>query len=284
LVDVTGHVFAGSHMSDMDDFVEVTASRKGKRISSGCYKLPFTVGRGEHNAVRIGHDPQDKTISRTHAVIQREGDCLRLIDKSSNGTIYRGVRMRQGNSVDLQEIDHFEIFEFKIAISRSKHNPCIPTIFEAHVLVDEYLKGKPFLIGEMLLLCFKTRNGYRFDHIPARANFETILSGHRIADEHAFAAVVGYQGMGRLLTRAINERPPILINKEPVRDLSVGLYPLDVVEIENIRIELFARGGSGLKCSNPTCQLLNPYDLTANCRFCSVGLVGAVTRSAAPKK
>jgi hypothetical protein len=27
--------------------------------------LPVTIGRGEHNSVRIGHSPQDMTISRT---------------------------------------------------------------------------------------------------------------------------------------------------------------------------------------------------------------------------
>src|SRR5947208_4395310 len=105
-------------MSDMDDFVDVKVTRRGKEISTGCYKMPLSIGRGEHNPVRIGHAPQDKTISRTHAIIQRAGRGLRLIDKSVNGTIYRGERMKQGSSVDLKTTDQFEIFEFKVTVAK----------------------------------------------------------------------------------------------------------------------------------------------------------------------
>jgi pSer/pThr/pTyr-binding forkhead associated (FHA) protein len=271
-------------MSDMDDFVDVTVSRRGKEISAGCYKMPVSVGRGEHNAVRIGHDPQDKTVSRTHAIIQRAGQGLRLVDKSSNGTIYRGTRMRQGSSVDLKAADHFEIFEFTIDVSKAKHDPAAAIIFEAHVLVDGYKQGAPFQIGEMLLLCFKTKRGYRFDQVPVRADFETILSYHRIDDEHAFAAIVGYKGGGILATQPAGDRPRILINRQAVRADKEPLHPRDVIEIENVRIELYPPGENSLKCSNPSCELLNPYTLNANCRFCSFGLIGAVTRAVAPSE
>jgi pSer/pThr/pTyr-binding forkhead associated (FHA) protein len=270
-------------MSDMDDFVDVTVTRRGKQISTGCYKMPVTIGRGEHNSVRIGHAPQDKTISRTHALIQRAGKGLQLIDKSANGTIYLGERIRQ--TVELRSPDHFEIFEFKVNVSKAKHDPSIPVIFEAQVLVDGYIKGQPFLIGEMLLLCFKTHQGYRFDQVPMQADLQTIFSRHRIEAEHVFAAVASDHGAGVLVTTPIDDGPKILVNRQSVREASVPLFARDVIEIENIRIELYEPGEKSLKCSNPSCQLLNPYVLNGNCRFCSFGLVGAVTRVAvAPSK
>lgn len=267
-------------MSAMDDFVDVTVSRGGRQVTAGCYRLPVSVGRGEHNAIRIGHDPQDKTISRTHAIIQRDGSGLRLVDKSANGTIYRGARIRQGNSTALGTTDHFEIFDFSITVAKARHDPSIPIIFEVHVLVDGYMKGKPFLIGEMMLLCFRQGKRYRFEQIPVRAEFETILSSHRIDDEHAFAVIFGHQGAGALWMRPGESRPAIRVNRQPVRESRIVLHPRDVVELQNIRLELYPPGQSSLKCSNPACQLLNPYDLTGHCRFCSFGLVGAVTRVA----
>jgi FHA domain-containing protein len=267
-------------MSDMDDFVDVIVSRGGKQVLTGCYKLPVSVGRGEHNAIRIGHDPQDKTVSRTHAIIQRDGKGLRLLDKSANGTIYRGARIKQ--IVNLGTTDHFEIFDFDITVAKARHDPSIPTIFEAHVLVDGYMKGNPLQIGEMMLLCFRRGKGYRFEQIPVRANFESIWPNYRIDDEHAFAAIVSDHGAGHLVTAEGDKRSAILLNKQPVPESSVVLHPRDVIEIKNIRIELYPPGENSLKCSNPACQLLNPYILTSNCRFCSFGLVGAVTRAASP--
>ena len=73
-----------------------------------------------------------------------------MVDKSANGTVYRGERIKQGNAVELGLADSFEIFDFKVSIGRVKPDPSIPIIFAAHVLVDGYRKGKPFMIGEML--------------------------------------------------------------------------------------------------------------------------------------
>jgi pSer/pThr/pTyr-binding forkhead associated (FHA) protein len=265
-------------MSDMEDYVDVRITRRGKLISKGCYKLPVSIGRGEHNSVRIGHSPQDKTISRTHAVIQQMGDRLQLLDKSANGTMHRGERIKQGKTVDLEAVDGFEIFEFRISLSRAKHDPSIPVLFEAHVLVDGQMKGSPLLIGEMLLLCFETNKGYRFDQIPAQADFQAIFTRHRLEDERLFAAVGSDDGKGVL---AMTEHQPrIMINRRVITELTSPLHARDVIEIGNVRIELYPPGEKSLKCSNPACQLLNSYDLNGNCRFCSFALVGAVTRLA----
>jgi hypothetical protein len=56
-------------MSDMEDFIDVKVTRRGQEVAEGCFKLPVTIGRGEHNSVRIGHSPQDMTISRTQRKI-----------------------------------------------------------------------------------------------------------------------------------------------------------------------------------------------------------------------
>jgi hypothetical protein len=45
-------------MSDMEDFIDVKVTRRGRQVAEGCYKLPVTIDRSEHNSVRIGHSPQ----------------------------------------------------------------------------------------------------------------------------------------------------------------------------------------------------------------------------------
>src|SRR5712671_1151384 len=125
-------------MSEMEDFIDVKVTQQGRKIAEGCYKLPVTIGRGEHNSVRIGHSPQDMTISRTHAIIQRTAGRLQLVDKSANGTIYGGGRIKHGNAVEIGPADSFEIFDFRVSIGKVKPDPTIPVIFEAHVLVDGY--------------------------------------------------------------------------------------------------------------------------------------------------
>jgi hypothetical protein len=41
-------------MSDMEDFIDVKVTRRGREVAEGCFKLPVTIGRGEDNSVRIG--------------------------------------------------------------------------------------------------------------------------------------------------------------------------------------------------------------------------------------
>jgi pSer/pThr/pTyr-binding forkhead associated (FHA) protein len=242
-------------MSDMEDFIDVRVTRRGSEIAEGCYKLPVTIGRGEHNSIRIGHSPQDMTISRTHAIIQRAAGGLLLVDKSANGTVYRGKRIRQGNAILLGVADSFEIFDFKVSIGRVQPNPSIPVLFEAHVLVDGYRKGKPFLIGEMLLLCFKSSKGYRFDQAPQQADLRTIFTRHRLHAEYPFAAVADVDGEGRLVTQTDSDQPPITVNRKPASRPEHTLRERDVVEIGNIRIEIV---------QNPT-----PMDNRSFCRFFS---------------
>lgn len=264
----------------MEDFIDVKVTRRGREVAEGCYKLPVTIGRGEHNSVRIGHSPQDMTISRTHAIVQRTAGQLQLVDKSANGTIYRGERVKQGKVIELGPTDTFEIFDFKVSIGRIKLDPSIPIIFEAHVLVDGYRKGKPFMIGEMLLLCFKSNRGYRFDQVPMQADLHTIFTRHRLDAEYPFAAIASEHGEGLLLTESVSHQPRITVNRKPVSQTKETLRERDVVEIGNIRIELYPPGEKSLKCSNPECQLLNPYIPYGNCKFCAFALIGAVTRVA----
>jgi pSer/pThr/pTyr-binding forkhead associated (FHA) protein len=270
-------------MSEMEDFVDVKVTQEGRRITEGCYRLPVTIGRGEHNMVRIGHSPQNKTISRTHAIVQVDGGRLQLVDRSANGTIHCGQRIRQGSMVALESSDSFEIFDFKISVRRVKPDPAIPIIFEAHVLVDGYRRNKPFMIGEMLLVCFKTSRDYRFEQMPAQADFRSIFAKHRLDAEYAVAAIRSEQGEGNLVTPSDSSRPPIAVNRWPVTLNKQALHKRDVIQIENVRIEILPLGERSLKCSNPACQLLNPYEPHGKCWFCHRELVDAETREPSGK-
>jgi pSer/pThr/pTyr-binding forkhead associated (FHA) protein len=268
-------------MSDMEDFVDVVVTRDGREISSGCFKLPITIGRMAQNSIPLGSTPPDKTISRVHAQIERVGNRLRLVDRSANGTNYRGRLLKGGDAVDLEDRDNFEIRGYEINVARAEHDPAIPVLFEAHILVDETLRGKPLLIGQMIMLCVKTKDSIRFDQAPvAAAQEHSILTRHRLDGESVFAVAARIEGQGMLLTLAAQDRPAMMLNRRLVTEPTLKLYPRDVIEIGKVRIELYPPGEKSLKCPNPSCQLLNVYNPHANCRFCSTRLVEGVTRIA----
>jgi hypothetical protein len=266
-------------MNGMEDFIDVSVTRMGREIARGCYKLPVTIGRMPQNSICIGDRPTDKTVSRVHAQIERSGERLRLIDRSVNGTSYRGRLLKAGDVVELENDDSFEIRDFKIKVARAKHDPSIPALFEARIFFGDLMKGKPLLVGEMVLLCSETPDGLRFELVPAVADWPKILVRHRLDGEHPFAAIVNGEGAGMLVTSPTQERPPMTVNRRPVTDVTFALHPRCVIGITNVRIELSPPRERSLKCPNPACQLLNPYDPHTNCVYCGFRLVGAVTRT-----
>lgn len=135
------------------------------------------------------------------------------------------------------------------------------------------------MIGEMLLLCFKSSHGYRFEQAPLQADLRTIFTRHRLHAEYPFAALAGVDGEGLLVTQPDCDQP-ITVNRKPASRPENTLQARDVVEIGNIRIEIYPPGEKSLKCSNPACQLLNPYIPHGNCKFCAFALIGAATRVA----
>lgn len=267
-------------MSDMEDFVDVRITQHGREIVSGRYKVPVTIGRMADNSIRLGVAPYDNTISRIHAQIDRVADRLCLLDRSRNGTRYRGKLLTAGNIVELEDEDSFEIRGYVVKVARARRDPTVPVLFEVHILLGDRMHGKPLSIGELMVLCIKTGAGrLRFDHVPMEVDWRTIIVRHRLDGEALLAAVMARRGIGHLMSRRQGAHG-ITVNLHPVTEEDRELRPRDVIHIGKVCIELHSPGEKSLKCPNPACGLLNPYAPNENCRFCSFRLVEGVSRVA----
>ena len=69
----------------------------------------------------------------------------------------------------------------------------------------------------------------------------------------------------------------IAVNRATMTRKIRKLEVFDVIAVEDHRIELLGPRPQhrALRCDNPVCKLLNPYDLHGFCRYCSVKLVNA---------
>jgi FHA domain-containing protein len=265
-------------MKPMDDYIDVTVVHDGREVANGRYKLPFMIGRAAgQNSIRVGES--DKSISGTHARVEAAGSVLRLTDLSLNGTTYRDRRLNRGEAVELHDGEAFGVRDYLVRVKRAKSNPNIPTVFDAQI----YENGVPRIlqpIGEMFLLFVRTRKGVWFDPIPASKNtdFDLIVGTHKLAGELPFAVLAAGRGGGILLLQRAEKLPNVLLNRRPLASAETPLSPLDVIQVGDARIELLVAGERSLKCSNASCELLNPYDHRGFCRFCGFRLVEAETR------
>jgi FHA domain-containing protein len=273
-------------MTGMDDFINVQVARDGHPVASGRYKLPVTFGRMAQSSVQLGQSPADKTISRIHAQIDAKGGRLTLTDRSANGTLFHGRLLTNGEVVDLGEKDSFEIRGYKIQVSRAKRDPSAVTVLEGHIYARGRLAGKPIQLGEMMAMSVRARGGIRFELVPTTGepNLQDITVRYRLDGEELLAAMIGRPQGSLLFVMPVSGQPAeIKLNRKPVKGNKISIQARDVIEINDIRIELHAPGERSLVCTNRACELLNPYNLHVNCRFCGFKLVGAETRLASGK-
>lgn len=267
-------------MSAMDDYVDVTVTRGGGQVASGRYKLPVTFGRLAQNPVRLGAEPPDKSVSRTHASVELVGGQLRLIDRSTNGTLHAGRLLHNGETADLSDDDRFQIRDYEIHITRARRDPSIPVSFAARVSVRGEVLREDLSIGEMMVLCVESSEGQLLlEPVPTTGDtkLETFVARYRLNGETLLAAIIAREGQGVLQRFASTEGPQMRLNRDPVTGSRIKLKPLDVVEIGDARIELLRPGEKGLVCSNSSCQLLNEYKPLENCRWCGHKLVHGTT-------
>ena len=266
-------------MTGMDDFIDVTVTRDGREIAAGRYRLPVTFGRVVQNPIRIGVDPLDESVSRTHAAVELTGGRLRLTDRSMNGTLYNGKMLKNGETADLRDNDGFQIRDYQIRVARAKRDPNIPVLFQARVSI----RGRPFkdeiAIGEMMLLCVRIPKGLRLEPVPTgpTTNYQSLVARYRLNAETLFAAIIVIEEQGYFVRLASADDLQITRNRAPIVEEKTRLNSLDVIQIADVRIELHAPGQKSLKCINPKCELLHPHEPHGNCRWCGFKLVGAAT-------
>lgn len=260
----------------MDDFVDVEMIKDGNR-SQGRHKLPLKIGRGTGNSIRIGHEPNDQTVSRVHTVIELNDGRLQIIDRSTNGTLYNGRMMKTGEALAFNDGDSFEVRGHRFRVARAKRDPSIPVAFYAGIVIGG--EQKLFPIGETLLLCVKSSNGIRFEEAPMTSgtNFQDIIGRQRLGEN--LIAVIHAGGKLGIVKSAADSSSSIIVNNhtQVKSGMQVELRPLDVVNVGGVPVDILLPDMKASRCHNHTCQLLNPYDPHGNCRWCGHRLVEGVT-------
>jgi hypothetical protein len=268
----------------MDDFVDVEMT-KGSARTQGRYKLPLKVGRGTGNSIRIGHDPDDQTVSRLHTVIELNGGRLQIVDKSTNGTRYDGRLMKTGEALEFRDGDRFEVRGYEFRVARAKRNPNIPNVFYAAIRIGG--EQKLFPIGETLLLCVRSENGIRFEEAPMSptTNFQDIIGRQRLQGEGLIAAIHAGGKLG--VVKAASDAPATVTVNNHTRvenGMQMDLRPLDVVHVGGVPIDILLPDVKASRCHNYECRLLNPYDPHGNCRWCGHRLTEGITEIALSRR
>lgn len=268
----------------MDDFVDVEMT-KGTARTQGRYKLPLRIGRGTGNSIRIGHLPDDPTVSRVHTVIELSGGRLQIVDKSTNGTVYGGRLMKTGETLEFQDGDLFEVRGHEFRVARAKRNPDIPNAFYAAIRIGG--EQKLFPIGETMLLCVKSENGIRFEEAPMTpgTHFQDIIGRQRLQGESLIATIHAGGRLG-LVKSAADATLFVTVNNHTRVEtgMQAELRPLDVVNVGGVPIDILLPDVKASRCHNHGCRLLNPYDPHGNCRWCGHRLTEGVTEIALSRR
>ena len=267
-------------------------SPDGETVIDGVLRLPVTIGRGEQASVSVDQAPA--TMSRVHVRLHDVDGDLCLTDESTHGTRYHG-RLLRHETVKLLPVDRFEFTgyrgeartHFQTDFRRILARAMIKTR-DGHPLVSKSGRDlAPVDIGPNALICLLDRkNRLRFENMPhelalSSQSEDKLISNYRINDmELVFFITIEdareETGQFVLYATELAEEKGLLLNRHPVAG-SRPLQVLDLLEIDNKRIELLPPYGNTLRCGNPECERLNPYDPNANCQWCGHRLVESIT-------
>lgn len=268
-------------------------SPEGETVTDGVFRLPVTVGRGEQAVVSVANAPA--TMSRVHARLHEIEGALCLTDESTHGIQYHGRLLRR-DTVKLLPVDRFEFTGYKLE-ARTHFETDFRKVLarasfktrEGHALVTK--SGReltPVEVGPNAVICLLDRNNrLRFESMPHELALSTksedkLIASYRlndmelvfiitIEDARKEASQLTLYVMGPAVERNL------LLNRHPV---DTGIRPLDVLdllEIDNKRIELLPPYREALRCTNPDCERLNAYDPNGNCQWCGQRLVESIT-------
>lgn len=238
--------------------------------------LPAQIGRQHdmHNQVLL--DPQYRTISRIHGMIERTSRGFVYTDSSTSGSRVGGLVVRDSR-VALAPSFHIDIENY--TISRVDITPFV--IFSTTAkLVElqsmEVLPGRGVGVADHAAIKLRHPGRKPIVDVPG-ANFELIdlnrwtewdikaVGRFELSDQQP----VWVQGTGAQV--------PVLRNKSPIQPQQerTPLVALDVIEIGTLRFEILHPHEPRMVCGYERCHLLNPPPLEANCRFCGRHLANA---------
>lgn len=257
----------------MADLVEVRITDgSGRVISEGRHGLPLRIGRSQQAEIQLT-DP-DNQISRFHATISEAGGgSLVLLDDSLNGTDYRGRKVHK-TQVPIEDRDTFAVRQFRVEVKRvAQSNE--PAAFNAVFVVKGH--EHVYAVGPTFLVVLLDGQRASVDEVRPR-DPAAILKYYADAGREALAVIGVKDGFGTVTTTPQARERKLTINRGVPLGGTEPLRVLDVVALGRMRIEILKPDTRALKCKNSSCQLLNPYDIGENCRFCGHRLVEGETR------
>lgn len=239
--------------------------------------LPAQIGRQHDMRNQVLLDPQYRTISRIHGMIERTSRGFVYTDSSTSGSRVGGLVVRDSR-VALSPSFHIDIENY--TISRVDITPFV--IFSTtDKLVElqtmEVLPGRG--VGVAQHSAVKARHPGRkppFD-VPGAA-LELIDLNRWTEWEIKTIGRFEAGDQGPVWVHSAGAHLPVKRNKSPVPPTQerTALAALDVVEVGTMRFEvLHLHGQRGVVCGYERCNLLNPPPIEANCRFCGRHLANA---------
>lgn len=241
-------------------FIEVVDRSLGETFVVACTP-PVRIGKqsGIGNAILL--DRSHETVSRSHGVIEMHNGRYAYTDVSSNGSRIDGAPILRGR-VSLSDMFSIEI------------GPCLLRPVHTH----------PFVL---VVTDLRLNEIGRAELLPGRGLAIVEASG-----KVAFADLNRWsqrQSAAALRLSLSHGAPQIMLDSGQIEvtlnrgRLPAGASPLsrgDVLGIGDKRIEILKPGENYSLCNNSACNLLNPNNAEANCRWCGYHLAasGAVSR------
>lgn len=267
----------------------------GQVVTDTTHNLPVEIGR-EFQAGRVHLQSDNLKISRLHAVISHNGTSLQLTDKSSNGLVLDGRRIK-GGSHPLNEASNIEIYGFTLDVTpvgELEEGRSFTSSIVAPPGTIGLLLRDPGDMGRNLFqhtfdaeTCLVVHDGSapveRFRRLRCSAGVDK--------NEYAGSTAVVFflhEGAPYVSVIANASNAETLYNRDKIImeiDGALDLHPGDTFVLGNsLWVGVVAANEEYLSCGNPDCQVLNEYKPEDRCWRCGWDLTagGALTQILKP--
>lgn len=238
--------------------------------------LPAQIGRQHDMSNQVLLDPQYRTISRIHGMIERTSRGFVYTDSSTSGSRVGGLVVRDSR-VALSP--NFQIDIENYTLTRVDITPFVvlsTTDKLTEVQRLEILPGRGIGVAEPAEIDRRYPGRKSLADVPGATlelvdlnrwtNWDIATVGQfAFGDEHPVWVA---SGKSRLSVRRNKSPVPPQTERTP-------LVALDVLEVGNMRFEVLHPHEPRIVCGYDRCNLLNPPPLEANCRFCGRHLANA---------
>jgi FHA domain len=243
--------------------IEVVSERQ-PHPTRRAYALPVKIGRGANCDIQL--DPDNRAISRIHVEIVDEGGRTVIYNRASNvnATMFLGRSLRPNERVEVTAGDQIKIFDYQFKFMEPAE---IGLVFTSRRDLKAY--AEYHLVPGGAILATADSDRLAVEPVPNLKAMDTSKLGAKLsllfyydADEPTFAVL------------ANPDNTQVMLDRGLVQQQALYLRALDTIEIGDYRIEVLKVGEPAIVCANFSCQVLNEYDRSENCRLCGTRLFG----------